>query len=178
MWPMNLPSPPYRQIRAVYDEHTIRVYQADSDEIADAALGKGTFVSPPFKMERMTWIKPSFLWMMYRSGWGAKRCRPKAHPRHRYNEGRLRMDAVSQLLEPAGTAPRGQRGSTEGAAGLRTGENPVGSGKGSAAASARVACDSDRAQQAGGRTVCRAVDSPDYRSFKIRPANPRCGPRE
>ncbi|OFW80254.1 MAG: hypothetical protein A2W44_12300, partial [Acinetobacter sp. RIFCSPHIGHO2_12_41_5] len=23
-------------------------------------------------MERMTWIKPSFLWMMYRSGWGMK----------------------------------------------------------------------------------------------------------
>jgi hypothetical protein len=23
-------------------------------------------------MERMTWIKPSFLWMMYRAGWGAK----------------------------------------------------------------------------------------------------------
>jgi hypothetical protein len=23
-------------------------------------------------MERMTWIKPSFLWMMYRCGWGTK----------------------------------------------------------------------------------------------------------
>jgi predicted acyl esterase len=23
-------------------------------------------------MERMTWIKPSFLWMMYRAGWGLK----------------------------------------------------------------------------------------------------------
>ena len=23
-------------------------------------------------MERMTWIKPSFLWMMYRAGWGKK----------------------------------------------------------------------------------------------------------
>ena len=23
-------------------------------------------------MDRMTWIKPSFLWMMYRSGWGKK----------------------------------------------------------------------------------------------------------
>src|SRR5450830_899129 len=61
-----------RQIRAVYDATTIRVYQAYSDSIADAALAHGTFVSPPFKMERMTWIKPSFLWMMYRSGWGLK----------------------------------------------------------------------------------------------------------
>jgi hypothetical protein len=63
---------PYRQIRAVYDATTIRVYQAYSDTIADSALAHGTFVAPPFKMERMTWIKPSFLWMMYRAGWGLK----------------------------------------------------------------------------------------------------------
>ncbi|MDW6092422.1 DUF4291 domain-containing protein [Vibrio rhizosphaerae] len=63
---------PVRQIRAVYDDKTIRVYQAYSDAIADSALEHGTFKSPPFKMERMTWIKPSFLWMMYRSGWGKK----------------------------------------------------------------------------------------------------------
>jgi len=63
---------PYKQIRAVYDESTIRVYQAYSDSIADSALKNGTFVSPPFKLERMTWIKPSFLWMMYRAGWGYK----------------------------------------------------------------------------------------------------------
>ena len=66
------PAPPMRQIRAVYDATTIRVYQAYSDVIADSALAHGTFVSPPFKMERMTWIKPSFLWMMYRAGWGFK----------------------------------------------------------------------------------------------------------
>ncbi|MFE2537242.1 DUF4291 family protein [Streptomyces sp. NPDC059371] len=24
------------------------------------------------KRDRMTWIKPSFLWMVYRSGWGTK----------------------------------------------------------------------------------------------------------
>jgi Domain of unknown function (DUF4291) len=63
---------PQQQIRAVYDERTIRVYQAYNDEIADAALARGTFVSPPFRTERMTWIKPSFLWMMYRAGWGYK----------------------------------------------------------------------------------------------------------
>jgi len=61
-----------KEIRAVYDEKTIRVYQAYNDSIADSSLKHGTFVSPPFKMERMTWIKPSFLWMMYRSGWGKK----------------------------------------------------------------------------------------------------------
>jgi hypothetical protein len=64
--------PPLRQVRAVYDSSTIRVYQAYPDPIADTALANGKFVSPPFKMERMTWIKPSFLWMMYRAGWGLK----------------------------------------------------------------------------------------------------------
>ena len=63
---------PQQQIRALYDADTIRVYQAFSDEIADSALAHGTFVSPSFKLERMTWIKPSFLWMMYRAGWGLK----------------------------------------------------------------------------------------------------------
>lgn len=63
---------PLRQIRAVHDESTIRVYQAYSNSIADSALEHGRFVSPPFKMDRMTWIKPSFLWMMYRSSWGFK----------------------------------------------------------------------------------------------------------
>ncbi|WCM27854.1 DUF4291 domain-containing protein [Sphingomonas sp. QA11] len=63
---------PERHIRAAYDERTIRVYQAYNDEIADAALARGTFASPPFSMNRMTWIKPSFLWMMYRAGWGYK----------------------------------------------------------------------------------------------------------
>ena len=63
---------PMREIRAVYDDQTIRVYQAYSDAIADSALAAGKFVSPPFKMDRMTWIKPSFLWMMYRAGWSLK----------------------------------------------------------------------------------------------------------
>ncbi len=47
------------------------VYQAYSRAIAEPALAAGTFVAP-FKRERMTWIKPSFLWMMYRSGWATK----------------------------------------------------------------------------------------------------------
>jgi len=66
-----VPEPPLRQIRAAHDEHGLVVYQAYPAPIAEAALAAGTFV-PPFKRERMTWIKPSFRWMMYRSGWGAK----------------------------------------------------------------------------------------------------------
>jgi uncharacterized protein DUF4291 len=60
-----------RQIRASYTDETITVYQAYGPEIARPALAAGRFV-PPFKRERMTWIKPSFLWMMYRCGWATK----------------------------------------------------------------------------------------------------------
>ena len=63
---------PEKQIRAHYNNTTIRVYQAFNQAIADSALEHGKFQSPPFKMERMTWIKPSFLWTMYRSGWAKK----------------------------------------------------------------------------------------------------------
>lgn len=62
---------PYHEIRAVHDDDTIRVYQAFNHFIANAALKHGRFVEP-FSRSRMTWIKPSFLWMMYRAGWGYK----------------------------------------------------------------------------------------------------------
>jgi hypothetical protein len=58
-------------IRALHSERTVRVYQAYRPEIAEAALAAGRFV-PPFSEGRMTWIKPSFNWMMYRSGYGTK----------------------------------------------------------------------------------------------------------
>ena len=60
-----------RAIRALYDDATIMVYQAYRAEIARPAVEHGRFV-PPFSLNRMTWIKPSFLWMMERSGWGQK----------------------------------------------------------------------------------------------------------
>jgi hypothetical protein len=62
---------PSRQIRASYTPDTITVYQAYPTAIADPALRAQKFVEP-FKRARMTWIKPSFLWMAYRSGWATK----------------------------------------------------------------------------------------------------------
>jgi hypothetical protein len=55
-----------REIRANYDAATIVVYQAYAPAIALPAVEAQRFVSP-FSMNRMTWIKPSILWMMERS---------------------------------------------------------------------------------------------------------------
>ena len=59
------------EIRALYSKDTIRVYQAYNKIIASEAVMNGTFGNN-FRMDRMTWIKPSFLWMMYRCGWATK----------------------------------------------------------------------------------------------------------
>src|SRR5207253_9621790 len=77
-----LPTAPYRDqqrlwpasgrhILAHFDDETIIVYQAYSPAIADFAVRHGRF-GGEFLFTRMSWIKPNFLWMMYRSGWGTK----------------------------------------------------------------------------------------------------------
>lgn len=58
-------------ILAQFDDETVVVYQAYSPAIGRFAANHGYF-GGDFKMSRMTWIKPNFLWMMYRSGWGTK----------------------------------------------------------------------------------------------------------
>jgi hypothetical protein len=50
----------------------IFVYQAFNDRIADFAIKHQKFGGPAYSFNRMTWIKPNFLWMMYRSGWSEK----------------------------------------------------------------------------------------------------------
>ncbi|WP_405627690.1 DUF4291 domain-containing protein [Streptomyces sp. NBC_00016] len=62
---------PLHGIRAAHTESTITVYQAYSPEIGLPAVRDGRFPTV-WKRDRMTWIKPSFLWMMYRCGWGTK----------------------------------------------------------------------------------------------------------
>ena len=64
-------SVPQRQVRAAFTVRTVTVYQAYRAEIALPAVEAQRFV-PPFTRDRMTWIKPSFRWMMYRCGWGSK----------------------------------------------------------------------------------------------------------
>ncbi len=65
--------PTKHEIRADFGHDTIVVYQAYDDRIADSALAKGRFVGPHFSFSRMTWIKPSFLWLMHRSHFATKK---------------------------------------------------------------------------------------------------------
>jgi hypothetical protein len=61
-----------RHILAHYDDKTIVVYQAYQPAIAEFAVTHQRFGGPGFSFARMSWVKPNFLWMMYRSGWGTK----------------------------------------------------------------------------------------------------------
>ncbi|MGZ0165709.1 MAG: DUF4291 domain-containing protein [Planctomycetales bacterium] len=76
---MNLPTERYldqekrwpssgRHVLACFDDETILVYQAFSPTIGHFAARNGYFGSA-FSYRRMSWIKPNFLWMMYRSNW-------------------------------------------------------------------------------------------------------------
>lgn len=60
-----------KHILAQFDDSSIIVYQAYRPSIGKfAALNH--YFGGDFSYERMSWIKPNFLWMMYRSGWGTK----------------------------------------------------------------------------------------------------------
>jgi hypothetical protein len=64
MWPRT-----GRHILAHFDEETIVVYQAYRAQIGRFAAENGCF-GDGFSYNRISWIKPNFLWMMYRSNWG------------------------------------------------------------------------------------------------------------
>jgi hypothetical protein len=53
-------------------DNQIVVYQAYNNHIADYAIQNQTLGGTHFSYNRMSWIKPNFLWMMYRSGWASK----------------------------------------------------------------------------------------------------------
>jgi hypothetical protein len=60
-----------RHILAQFDEDSVVVYQAYRPQIGCFAAEHGYF-RDGFSLDRMSWIKPNFLWMMFRSGWGTK----------------------------------------------------------------------------------------------------------
>lgn len=78
---MNLITEPYlnqltqwpssgRHILAQFDENSVIVYQAYRPSIGHFAAQHGYF-GGEFSLSRMSWIKPGFLWMMYRSQWAS-----------------------------------------------------------------------------------------------------------
>ena len=66
MWPRD-----GRHILAQYDDESVIVYQAYNPAIGRYAAEHGRF-GGDFSFSRMSWVKPNFLWMMYRCGWGTK----------------------------------------------------------------------------------------------------------
>ncbi len=61
-----------RHILAQTRGDNIIVYQAFNAKICQYAVENQQFGGPDYKFSRMSWIKPNFLWMMYRSGWAQK----------------------------------------------------------------------------------------------------------
>jgi hypothetical protein len=60
-----------RHVLAQADADSIVVYQAYRPEIAEHAVAHERF-GGEFSYARMSWIKPNFLWMMFRCGWATK----------------------------------------------------------------------------------------------------------
>ena len=61
-----------RHVLAQFDDESVVVYQAYRPSIGQFAAEHGHFRVPGFSLDRMSWIKPNFLWMMYRCGWAQK----------------------------------------------------------------------------------------------------------
>ena len=60
-----------RHILAQFDEQSVIVYQAYRPSIGNFAVKQQQF-GGEWSFSRMSWIKPNFLWMMYRCGWASK----------------------------------------------------------------------------------------------------------
>lgn len=61
-----------QQIIACKQDENIIVYQAFNPQIANYAVAHQHFGGTAYSFNRMSWIKPGFLWMMYRAGWASK----------------------------------------------------------------------------------------------------------
>lgn len=80
---MNIETIPYNQyldsipqegrvILAQQTDEQILVYQAYNHSIANYAIENQCFGGNAYSYSRMSWIKPNFLWMMFRCGWAQK----------------------------------------------------------------------------------------------------------
>lgn len=91
-WPMR-----GRHIMGQYDDEGIVVYQAFNSDIAEYAVENQRFGGSKFSYDRMTWIKPNFLWMMFRSGWASK------HNQERVLAIKIKLEGFKEILSCANT---------------------------------------------------------------------------
>ncbi|MBC8139972.1 MAG: DUF4291 domain-containing protein [Armatimonadetes bacterium] len=89
----NTPENP-RRVLAHHDAETVTVYQAFNRDIVANAVAKGTF-GAGFGMNRMTWIKASFGWMLHRSSYAT------AHNQEAIIRVRLSRAGFDAVLEEA-----------------------------------------------------------------------------
>lgn len=61
-----------RQVIGYRQKDTITVYQAFNPAIVSYAVAQQQFGGAQYSFNRMSWIKPGFLWMMHRAGWATK----------------------------------------------------------------------------------------------------------
>lgn len=61
-----------QHILGFQQDNLIVVYQAFRKTISDFAVKNQFFGGEDYSFSRMSWIKPNFLWMMYRCGWLTK----------------------------------------------------------------------------------------------------------
>ncbi len=61
-----------KQIIGRKEGNNIIVYQAFNPRISQYAITNQKFGGNDYSFNRMSWIKPGFLWMMYRAGWAGK----------------------------------------------------------------------------------------------------------
>jgi Domain of unknown function (DUF4291) len=83
-----------QHVLANFDDESISVYQAYKPAIAKFAVDHQCF-GGEFSFTRMSWIKPNFLWMMFRSGWAIK------EGQERILEVRIKRDFFDQLMKEA-----------------------------------------------------------------------------
>lgn len=56
-------------ILAQYDDESVVVYQAFNAVTAAYAVEHQQLGGPRYSLDRMSWVKPNFMWMMYRCSW-------------------------------------------------------------------------------------------------------------
>jgi len=83
-----------RFLLAHHDDDGVDVYQAFEPRIAEDAVAHQRF-GAGFELDRMTWIKPSFGWMLYRSGHATK------HRQQRIVRVTIRHEAFLEMLTAA-----------------------------------------------------------------------------